>query len=78
MADDRVTEARLIVAKRVISNALDADYPMAPEWSNYPEVGEADWAAVAQFIATHRAHLVPTDEEFEAAYDFLDARADAE
>lgn len=78
MADERVVEARLIVSKRIISNALDSGYAVAPEHENYPDIGEHDWTAIVLLLDIHREHLDPDIDAYEAAYNFLDARADAE
>jgi hypothetical protein len=79
MADDKVREALLIVARRVMYNALHAEYPTAPEWENYPEVGEYDWEKIERIINGFReGHLGVESEPYDAAYEFLSQRADAE
>lgn len=78
MSDDKAAEAAKIVADFVIAAALREDYPIAPEWENYPDVGEYDWGQIAQRVATVRDTYEPDAEAYEAALNFLEARADAE
>lgn len=79
MADDKVQEALVIVMKRVMHAALDTGYATAPEWDNYPEIGESDWHAIERMIDTYRnGHIDVTQESYDAAYEFLSQRADAE
>jgi hypothetical protein len=79
VADNRVAEAIEIVAREVARRALDSGYATAPERANYPEVGERDWNAITLILDRWRDEFydVPV-EAFEAAYQFLDQRADAE
>jgi hypothetical protein len=79
VADDRDKVALEIVAREIARRALDTGYAVAPEWENYPEIGEADWNAISLILDRWRDefYAVP-GEEFEAAYQFLDQRADAE
>ena len=64
MADNRVTEAVDVVARWALSLS----------WEDFPEIGEHDWDA----IAARAAAIVdcPSVDEYEAAYEFLAARAD--
>jgi hypothetical protein len=73
MADDRLREALLLVAKRVITNALRTD--IAPEWENYPEIGLNDWEAIERLIAGEvEGRYGVTDESYFAAYEYLEGR----
>ena len=54
MADDRPAEALALVARRIMFNALRLDYAVAPEWDNYPEIGQKDWYAIEAIIDRYR------------------------
>lgn len=80
MADDRVKEAVDIVARNVIHNLMLHSDLLDELWGDeYPEVGENDWdrvkARVTEIVGPLYAY---SEETYRAAYDFLDARADAE
>jgi hypothetical protein len=77
MADDRLAVAVDIVAKRVIHTLLHTA-EAEDQWENYPQVGLHDWQEVEARIARLADEINPDDETFKAAYEFLDARADAE
>jgi hypothetical protein len=83
VADDRLNEAIDIVARNVVHNILvHDDNVLDEEWGdNYPEIGEHDWDRIKQRVREiGRNPLInPYNEEtYAAAYEFLDARADAE
>lgn len=75
MADDRLNVAVETVARRAISNAL-SEYGRAPEWEDYPEIGEHDWILVDEEIDRRRQRQDVTAEEFAAAYEYLEGRAE--
>jgi len=69
VADNRLAEAIDVVARWALATFADDGI----DWQDYPEIGEGDFAAVtvqAALIVTR-----PSVDEYEAAYDFLAARA---
>ena len=67
MADNRPAEAVDVVARWALSTAFN--------WSDFPELSAADFQAVCVQAALLVAS--PSLDEYEAAYSFLTARADA-
>jgi len=68
MSDNRLAEAVDIVARWIIAyQARNVD------WSDSPEIGEDDWDTVRDRIAELTEG--PAADEFDAAYDYLAARA---
>ncbi|HEY8662472.1 MAG TPA: hypothetical protein VIL68_02540 [Propionibacteriaceae bacterium] len=72
MADNRVEEAVNVVARRIL-----ADSACNVEWGDYPEIGMSDWDLVIARL-DEIASKPPSPIEYEAAYDFLAARADSQ
>ena len=71
VADNRLAEAIDVVARWIIAfQALNV------EWGDYPEIGEHDWGTVIDRL--DELADSPGTDEYEAAYDFLAARADGE
>ncbi|HEY8663142.1 MAG TPA: hypothetical protein VIL68_05950 [Propionibacteriaceae bacterium] len=66
MADNRVAEAVDIVARWALAHDI--------EWADYPEICERDFDAILVQAALIVA--CPSVDEYEAAYDFLAARAE--
>jgi hypothetical protein len=75
MADDPTAQAIDVVARRLIVHATTKS--TLDDWDLYPEIGEYDWRAIgARVNALTRAND-PSDEQYEAAYEHLTARATA-
>jgi hypothetical protein len=66
-------QAIAIVARQVVSACCEPDAIGGPEWGSYPEIGENDWVSIEGEIA--RITPRPPSEEFNAAYELLEARA---
>lgn len=67
MSVERAVE---IIARHALAGILD---PIMDRWEDYPDVGEDDWATI-----TERAEALlvyPSDDEYNAAYALLKARA---
>lgn len=77
MADDRVDVAIDTVAGRVAASAL-REFIDEGNWDLYPEIGEGDWKRVLEKVESFALRLDGPTTVFDAAYSFLDARADAE
>lgn len=75
MADDKLAEAVDIVARHLIYAVLDH---ASEEWENYPEIDENDWMAIEGRALNLASNMSPTTEEFGAAYDYLERRAEHE
>lgn len=79
MVDDRLAVAVAvdIVAHRVLDHLVDADV-VGDLWGDeYPEIGEHDWDRVCKRVRA----LIPSGpaaEEFAAAYEHLESRAEGE
>ena len=71
MADNRVEEAVNVVARRVIAD--DARFIGRGNWS---ELSQHDWALVVARMIEIAGE--PSGDEYEAAYDYLTARADVQ
>jgi len=71
MADNRVAEAVNVVARHVIAD--DARFIGRGNWS---ELSQHDWALVVARMIEIAGE--PSGDEYEAAYDFLTARADVQ
>lgn len=75
MADDRLVEAIDIVARRAIWSLIDNE--LGDLWGDeYADIGEHDWVRVEERIEAITDLLRPDPTEFEAAYEFLEARAE--
>ena len=70
MADNRLSEAVNIVARWVIAGVVN-NYV---DWSDYPELGEYDWARV--IVRIDEIAGKPSGDEYEAAYEYLVTRVD--
>jgi len=73
MADDRVREAIDIVARELIYLAIEGQYVT---WEDFPELGECDWVSVAAKAEEIVGRSRPSNAEYEAAYAYLEQRAD--
>ena len=71
MADNRVEEAVNVVARRLIVD--DARFIGRGNWS---ELSQHDWALVVARMIEIAGE--PSGDEYEAAYDYLTARADVQ
>ena len=69
MADNRVSEAVNIVARRLI-----ADDARSIRRGNWSDLSEHDWERVIARMIEIAGE--PSGDEYEAAYDFLVARVD--
>lgn len=61
------------VARHAIAAAVRAN---PPEWEDYPDIGEHDWAEVEREIERRLAQLEPQGEKYGCAYRHLAARAE--
>lgn len=77
LAEVTTEHAIRIVARRVLANAVAVD-PIAPEWENYPEIGEDDWAAVLADVRRLAERTDVQGEHYECAYRHLAGRANKE
>jgi len=77
MADDRVNEATDIIARRAVASLIDQE--LGDLWGDeYPEIGEHDWTRIEERIEAIADMLRPDPTEYEAAYEYFEARADDE
>ena len=77
MADDRVTEAVDILARGLIVRLAEGDIGEA--WGDWlPDVGEDDFYAIRNRAEQLLVLSCPTREAYNAAYDFIAARANHE
>lgn len=65
------------VARHVLANAV-AEYPISPEWENYPDIGEYAWDAVLAEARRLASVLARKAEHYDAAYRHLAERAEGE
>lgn len=75
MADDRLKEAVDIVAHHALFQTIS--HEAGDLWESYPEVGEYDWEAVQDRITELLQPFRVDRESFEAAYEFLEQRAES-
>ena len=68
---DLLNRAIEIVAQQAAASAVNR-----AEWEDYPEIGEGDWRAV--LAAMSQANPFPDRALFDAAYEYLAARATTE
>lgn len=73
MADDKTAEAVDIVAHHVIANIVGR---AEDTWEWYPELGEYDWQAIDERITAIIMNMMPDKIGFEAAYEYLERRAE--
>jgi hypothetical protein len=48
-----------------------------PQWEDYPDIGERDWAEVERQVERRLHLLEPQGEKYDCAYRHLAGRADA-
>jgi hypothetical protein len=72
VGDDRPQVAVDVVARHLLARAA-ADVA-AEDWDLVPEVGEHDWTAIGKRL--QQLAPFPPATEFEAAYEYLEGRAD--
>jgi hypothetical protein len=75
LADDKVAEAVDVVARDVIWTTLYSSLDHNDTWGEYPEIGEHDWEAVEKRLWQIIDNLKPERGLFDAAYEFLEGRA---
>ena len=77
---DTAQPKRLPSAPSVLSPAIRRDMIDEDDYveTYLDEIGEYDWNAVKAAAGQSAAALDPSTDEFNAAYEFLCARADAE
>ena len=73
MADDPTAHAIDVVARRLIVHATTK--ATLDGWGLYPEIGENDWRAVGARASALVLAGDSGDEQYDAAYEHLTARA---
>lgn len=76
MNEPHVDDLIRTVAAMVAANAIFGH--LTPEWENYPDIGEHDWAKVLGSVNRLAATIAPGLRAYLAAYEALTARAEAE
>ena len=77
MSRDKVTDDAIdVVASAVMANIVEAE--MGESWELYPEIGEHDWLAVQERAVARAKQIHPGSEQFRAAYEHLEGRAETE
>lgn len=61
------------VARHAIAAAVSRN---PPEWEDYPDIGEHDWAEVEREVQRRVAQIEVQHEKYECAYRHLAGRAD--
>lgn len=61
-----------VVAAMVAANAILS----APEWENYPDIGEYDWIHVLVELHRLATTIAPEPNTYKAAYEALSVRAE--
>lgn len=69
----RLDNAIQVVSRRVACNLLNED-ALQDAWDSYAEVGQYDWELIEKAAIARIRELNPSDEVYEAAYDYLTSR----
>jgi hypothetical protein len=77
VADNRIGEAIDAVVGRIAAMCI-TEFVEGDNWGEYPEIGQYDWDFVEIGLKRLAMRLDAPDTVYDAAYDFLGARADAE
>lgn len=76
MSDMSPEEARELVARHIVSTAVQDSLGSLIRWEDFPDIGEHDWLAVNARACELVAPMTATEETFKAAYAVLAERAE--